>query len=49
MSKQAMKTVKIDKEAHKIIKEHCEQNGLKFAKFIERVCVEYIRNKKDGE
>lgn len=45
MPKQSMKTIKIDKEAHKIIKEYCDQNGLKFAKFIEKVCVEYVEDK----
>jgi len=45
MPKQSMKTIKIDKEAHRIIKEYCDQNGLKFAKFIEKVCVEYVEDK----
>jgi|DEB0MinimDraft_6_1074348.scaffolds.fasta_scaffold30616_6 hypothetical protein len=41
-----LKTVKMDPKAHKIIKEYTMKKGFKFAKFIENVCVEYIKNEE---
>lgn len=37
------KTIKISAEPHFIIKEYCNKNGLKLARFIESACLQHIR------
>jgi len=41
-NKQSEKTVKMDAAAHSIIKQYCKDNGLKFARFIEKTCLRFI-------
>lgn len=36
------KTVKMRPEPHAIIKQYCKDNGLKFARFIEKACLRFI-------
>ena len=43
-----MKTIKIKEDVHAIIKEYCKRNGLKFARFIEKTCVDFVE-KNDGK
>ena len=43
------KTIKIDAKVHKIIKEHCNNKGLKLAKFIEKICLKHIKENGGDE
>ena len=42
-----MKNVKISEKHHKLIKTHCENNGLKIHKLIEKWIDENCKPKKD--
>lgn len=43
------KTIKIDASVHRAIKEYCNKEGLKLAKFIEKVCLKQIKENGSDE
>ena len=43
------KTIKIDADAHKAIKEFCKEQGYKLAKFIEKTCLKHIKENGGDE
>lgn len=42
-----IKTIKISKEVHLLLKNYCNDNGLKLSKFIEKLIIEKCKKKKD--
>jgi hypothetical protein len=46
MNKVVYKNVKINERHHKVLKDHCDKNGLKIHKIIEKWIEENIKNKK---
>jgi len=43
------KTIKIDADTHRAIKEYCQKEGLKLAKFIEKTCLKHIEENGGDE
>jgi hypothetical protein len=43
-AKQGIKVINIDEKVYAILKEYCEREGYKIAKFVERLITERIRN-----
>jgi hypothetical protein len=46
MNKAIYKNVKISDRHHKVLKDHCDKNGLKIHKVLEKWIEENIKNKK---
>jgi hypothetical protein len=46
MNKVVYKNVKISDRHHKVLKDHCDKNGLKIHKVLEKWIEENIKNKK---
>lgn len=46
MNKVVYKNVKINERHHKVLKDHCDKNGLKIHKVLEKWIEENIKNKK---
>jgi hypothetical protein len=46
MNKVVYKNVKISDRHHKVLKDHCDKNGLKIHKVIEKWIEENIKNRK---
>jgi predicted HicB family RNase H-like nuclease len=42
-----LKNLKIDEKIHNEIKEHCQDQGIKLGKLIEKLIVEYLKDKSD--
>jgi hypothetical protein len=42
-----IKNLKISIESHEVLKKHCDKNGLKIHKFIEKLIFENCQVKKD--
>lgn len=42
-----MKAIKMNEEAHAILKKYCKDNCLKMAAFVEKLCLDYIKEKED--
>jgi hypothetical protein len=42
-----IKNLKISKEAHTVLKNYCEENGLKMYKFLEKMIYDKCKKKKD--
>jgi hypothetical protein len=44
-----MKNLKITDEAHKLLKQYCDENYLKISEWISNEIMELIENMKDGK
>ena len=47
MSDKKIKNLKIDSQVHQVLKKHCEKNGLKIHKFLEKLILENCKEVKD--
>ena len=45
--KKPIKNLKIKPEIHKVLKDYCNNNGLKMFKFVEKLILEKCQTKKD--
>jgi DNA polymerase III delta subunit len=45
--KAQQKNVKISEKHHEMLKTHCEKNGLKIYKYLEKLILENCKKKKD--
>lgn len=45
--KKHIKNLKIKPEIHKVLKDYCNNNGLKMFKFVEKLILEKCQTKKD--
>lgn len=45
--KQKIKNLKISEESHKMLKDYCDEKGIKIYKFIENIIKEKCEVKKD--
>lgn len=46
-TKKKIKNIKIDPEAHEILKKYCEKRGIKIYRFLENLILETCKEKKD--
>lgn len=42
-----IKNLKISVESHTLLKKHCDKNGIKIHKFVEKLIYENCKDKKD--
>lgn len=42
-----IKNIKISKNVHKVLKTHCDKNGLKIYKFLEKLIMDNCEVKRD--
>ena len=42
-----IKNLKISEESHKLLKKHCDKNGFKIYKFLEKLIEDTCKEKKD--
>lgn len=42
-----IKNLKISESTHKVLKEYCDDNGLKIYKFLEKLILENCKKQKD--
>ena len=42
-----IKNLKIDKDAHEILKKYCDKRGIKMYRFLENLIIEKCKEKKD--
>lgn len=43
-----MKNVKISDNTHDVIKQHCDEHGLKISSFVDRLCRKWIDENAKG-
>ena len=42
-----IKNIKISEESHKLLKQYCEEKGLKVYKFLENLIIKHCQKEKD--
>lgn len=43
-----MKAIKMNEESHAKLKKYCKDNCLKMAAFVEKLCLDYIKEKENA-